>query len=432
MDETARSSTYALDMADPPRWSALTGRRRAAVAIIGGGLTGLSTALHLAEAGQDVVLLEAHQPGWGASGRNGGQLNPGLKYDPSEIIAKLGPEAGARAVAFGWSTVQQTAHLIERLGIDCDLRLNGTLRAALRASDVAAVRASQQDMAGHGMPVEWLDAAEMARLTGHTYYRGGFIDRRGGDLDPLRFCHGLARAAEAAGAVIHGDSRALSLTRDGAPLGKAQWRIATAGGELIADKVLVCCNGYADGLIPGLSRAMVPVFSSILATPPLPAALAAQVMPGRQSLYESGLVTVYCRVDAKGRLIIGGRGPMRPTASPARLRAVGDHAHRLWPEIAQLGWQTAWNGRVAVTTDHMPHLHELGEGLLAVYGYNGRGVALATAIGQVLGAHLSGRAEEDALPLPFSPLKPIRFHSFWPIGVHATIAWSRLRASLSK
>ncbi len=423
MDETARSSIYAQDQTDPPRWPALAGERRAVIAIIGGGLTGLSTAAHLAETGQDVVLLEAHQPGWGASGRNGGQLNPGLKYDPSQIIAKLGSEAGGKLVAFAWSTVQQTAHLIDRLGIDCDLRLNGTLRAAASIADVSAVQASQQDMAGHGMPVDWLDAATMAGMTGHRRYHGGFIDRRGGDLNPLRFCHGLANAAEAAGAVIHGDSRALSLVRDG-----SRWRVATAGGALIADKVLVCCNGYADGLVPGLKRAMVPVFSSVLATPPLPPPLAARIMPGRQVLYESGLVTVYYRVDAKNRLILGGRGPMHPIASPARLRPIEDHAHRLWPDLAQLGWQAAWNGRVAVTTDHMPHLHELGEGLMTVYGYNGRGVALATAMGVALAARLSGQSEAADLPIPLSPLEPIRFHAFWPVGVHATIAWSRLKA----
>lgn len=427
MEETARSSIYVQDQTDLPRWSALAGERRTAVAIIGGGLTGLSTALHLAEAGQDVVLLEAHQPGWGASGRNGGQLNPGLKYDPSEIIAKFGPEAGGRLVDFAWSVVQQTTDVIGRLGINCDLRLNGTLRVAARAADVATVRASQQDMASHGMPVDWLDAAQIAQMTGHGQYHGGFIDRRGGDLDPLSFCHGIARAAEAAGAMIHGDSRAVSLSRDG-----SRWCIATAQGVLIADKVLVCCNGYADGLVPGLKRAMVPVFSSILATPPLPAPVAERILPGRQVLYESGLVTVYCRVDTQNRLILGGRGPMRPIASPARLRPIAHHAHRLWPELKTLGWQAAWNGRVAVTTDHMPHLHELGEGLMAIYGYNGRGVALATAMGRALASWLSGQSDAADLPLPPSPLTPIPFHAFWPVGVHAAIAWSRLKASLSR
>ena len=186
MDETASQSIYAQDLRGPPHWPALTRERRTAVAVIGGGITGLSTALHLAEGGTDVVLLEAHQPGWGASGRNGGQLNPGLKYDPSQTIAKLGAGAGERFVDFAWSSVQQTAHLINRLGIECDLRLNGTLRAAARAADVAGVRASQQDMAGHGMPVKWLDPGEIARLTGHNLYHGGFLDRRGGDLEPLR------------------------------------------------------------------------------------------------------------------------------------------------------------------------------------------------------------------------------------------------------
>ncbi|WP_323032324.1 FAD-binding oxidoreductase [Paracoccus sp. (in: a-proteobacteria)] len=426
MDETARSSIYAQDAANQFRWRALSTELRTRIAVIGGGLTGLSTALHLAEAGQDVVLLEAYQPGWGASGRNGGQLNPGLKYDPSQIIGKFGAEAGSRLVEFGWSTVQRTADLIGRLGIDCDLRRNGTLRAAARAADVAAVRASQQDMAAHGMPVEWVEADAMTRLTGHGRYHGGFLDKRGGDLDPLRLCHGLAGAAHAAGARIHGDSRAISLGRD-----QGRWRITTNTGAVIADRVLICCNGYADGLVPGLKRAMVPVFSSVLATPPLPDALAAQIMPGRQVLYESGLVTVYYRVDARNRPILGGRGPMRPVASPERLGHIADDARRLWPGLADVGWQTAWNGRVAITTDHLPHFHDLGDGLLAIYGYNGRGVALATAMGEPLASCLAGKIASAELPIPPTALSSIRFHAFWPIGVHATIAWSRLRKALT-
>mgnify|MGYP003488476350 FL=1 len=427
MDETASQSIYAQDLRGPPHWPALTRERRTAVAVIGGGITGLSTALHLAEGGTDVVLLEAHQPGWGASGRNGGQLNPGLKYDPSQTIAKLGAGAGERFVDFAWSSVQQTAHLINRLGIECDLRLNGTLRAAARAADVAGVRASQQDMAGHGMPVKWLDPGEIARLTGHNLHHGGFLDRRGGDLEPLRYSYGLAKAAVSAGAEIFGDSRARQMAREG-----AQWRITTAGGTLIADRVLVCCNGYADELVPGLKQSVVPVFSSALATAPLPAALAEKIMPGRQVLYESGLVTVYYRVDAQNRLILGGRGPMRPISQPSALRPIAKHAHRLWPDLSSVGWQAAWNGRVAVTTDHLPHLQQPAEGLVTMGGYNGRGVALATSMGRALAPFLAGGIDAIDLPLPVSPLRPIRFHSFWPIGAHATIAWSRLKASLAR
>lgn len=427
MDETARTSIYALDAPDAPAYPALSRDTETEVAIVGGGYTGLSTALHLAEAGRKVTLLEAYQPGWGASGRNGGQLNPGLKYDPSTIVGMFGKEKGKAMVDFAWSSTEQTAQLIRRLGIDCALRLNGTLRAAARGQDAAAVRRSQEDMAGFGMPVEWIGRDELAGTVGHGRYHGAFLDRRGGDLDPLRYSRGLAKAGALAGATIHGDSRALRLERD-----KGGWKLATAAGTLRAGRVLVCCNGYADDLVPGLRKALVPVFSSVLASAPLPPELAATILPGRQVLYESGLVTVYYRVDERNRLVIGGRGPMRPIDSPATLGPVARHAFALWPALAETGWQTAWNGRVAVTTDHMPHVHEIAPGLVAAYGYNGRGVALASALGRPLAAFLAGEIAAAELPIPPSGMQPIRFHRFWPLGVHATIAWSRFRNALAR
>lgn len=425
MDETARSSIYALDAPEARAYPVLSGEARTDIAIVGGGYTGLSTALHLAEAGHAVTLIEAHQPGWGASGRNGGQLNPGLKYDPSNILAMFGEEKGRALVNFGWSTVDRTADMIRRLGIACDLRLNGTLRAAARARDVATVESSQKDMAGFGMPVEWIGKADLAALVGHGSYHGALFDRRGGDVNPLLYSRGLAEAASRAGATLHGDSRALRLERDG-----SGWKLTTSGGTLRAARVLVCCNGYADDLVPGLRRALVPVFGSVLASNPLPRELASAIMPGRQVLYESGLVTVYYRVDGQNRLIIGGRGPMRPISSPTTLGPIARHALALWPGLAGIGWQTAWGGRVAVTTDHMPHVHELAPGLIAAYGYNGRGVALASALGGPMATHLSGAMPASDLPIPLGAMQPIRFHRFWPLGVHATIAWSRLRNAI--
>ncbi|MCO6050492.1 FAD-binding oxidoreductase [Mesorhizobium sp. RP14(2022)] len=423
MDETAHTSVYVLDRPPAVTYPALTEAAVSDIAIVGGGLTGLSAALHAVEAGKSVTVLEAYEPGWGASGRNGGQLNPGLKYDPSWFLQKLGQQRGQALVDFAWSSVDKLAEIIARADIACDMRRNGTIRAAVKSSDIAAVQASQQDMQEHGMPVDWLDRPALAKLVGHDHYQGGFLDRRGGDLDPLRLTLGLASAASSAGAAIHGSSRVVSLRRDG-----SAWRLTTdAGATVMAQRVLVCCNGYADGLIPSLRQSLVPVFSSILASNPLPGNLADRIMPGRQSLYESGLVVVYCRVDDKNRLIIGGRGPMRPVTSPSALRHISLHAQKLWPELNKIGWQTAWNGRVAVTNDYLPHFHELGDGLYALYGYNGRGVALAVALGQPLAGLLAGESKPNDIPIPPTSMKRIPMHSFWPLGVKGTIAMSRLK-----
>lgn len=425
MAETAENSLYLNEAGPAPVWSRLDAPCDVPVAIVGGGLTGLSTALHLAEAGVDVAVFEAESPGYGASGRNGGQLNPGLKFDPSWFIDRFGERRGREMIGFGWSTVDETVALIDRLGIDCDLRRNGTLRAAASARDEAGVRRSHDDMAAHDMDVAWMEQAEVAELTGHNRYPAALLDRRGGDVNPLRFSWGLAQAAQAAGAKVFGNSRVQSLTKTA-----EGWRLKVNGQEVRADRVLIACNGYADSLWPGLKQASVPLFSSVLASHPLPEDMAEKVMPGRQVLYESGLVTVYYRVDNTGRLIIGGRGPMRPSSDAGRMQAIARHAEKLWPGVSREGWQYAWNGRVSVTPDHLPHIHAPDDTLLIAYGYNGRGVALSTALGRHLAAGLSGRIAPQDLPLPLSTLRRIPFHMFWPVGVHLTVTASRLRSAL--
>lgn len=425
MDETARTALYLGDNGPEPDWPVLAGPKTAEVAIVGGGLTGMSTALHLAEAGIDVALFEAQVPGWGASGRNGGQLNPGLKYDPSWFTRTFGEALGREMVEFGWSSVDVTAALVERLGIDCALRRNGTLRAAASPQDIAGVRQTFEDMRAHGMPVEWLEGEALAALTGHRRYPAALLDRRGGDLDPLRLVRGLAAAAQRAGAAIHARSRVKDLRQE-----KDGWSFTANGHPVHAKRVLIACNGYADSVWPGLAQASVPVFSSVLASEPLPADLARNVMPGRQVLYESGLVTVYCRVDAAHRLIIGGRGPMRPSSDPGRMSAVRRHAEMLWPDLVGTKWQHAWNGRVSVTPDHLPKLHSPHKGILIAYGYNGRGVALSTALGAHLARNLQGNQTPRALPLPVTGMKRIPFHRFWPIAVHGAITGSRIHNRL--
>lgn len=404
--------------------AALEGERTVDFAIIGGGFTGLSTALHLAEAGCQVAVLEACEPGWGASGRNGGQLNPGLKFDPDEIVRQFGAERGTRMVEFGWSTTTFTQALIKRLGIDCDARQNGTLRAAANAHAAQLISRTLSQSERWGMPVEGLTGEKLAQLTGTQRYCQGMLDHRGGDLNPLKYVRGLARAVGQAGADIYPDSRALSLKRQG-----DGWEIHTARGRMRAGQVLIATNGYTDGLWPGLQQTVVPVYSAIAASEPLPAALAATILPGRQVVFETGRITVYYRIDSQGRLLMGGRGPMRPIDSAAPLGNLTDYARTLWPGLANLKWTHGWNGQVAITPDHHLHVHELAPGLMACLGYNGRGVALATAMGKVLADRMTG-ADRDAFPMPFSPGKPMRFHRFWPVGVQLAITTGRIRDRL--
>jgi glycine/D-amino acid oxidase-like deaminating enzyme len=398
---------------------ALEGDVRTDVAVIGGGITGLSTALHLAEQGAKVIVLEAEEPGWGASGRNGGQVNPGLKPDPDQVERDFGPELGGRMNALAGAAPAFVFDLIERHGIRCEARRNGTLRAAIHAKHAARVRATAEQFARRGAPVELVQGADLERATGTARYRVAMLDRRGGDLNPLGYARGLARAAHGAGAAVHGGTRALKLNRVA-----GGWQVATAGGTVSARHVVLATNGYTDGLWPNLRRTVVPLFGAIAATAALPEKIAQGIMPGRSVLYESGTVTVYYRVDAGGRLLIGGRGPMHEIAATSAIPHLLAYAKELWPGLAEVSWTHAWGGRLAMTADHYPHVHEPADGILICLGYNGRGVAMSTAMGKALARRISNPSSE--FDMPITGLKPIRLHALWPLAVRAAIAHGRL------
>lgn len=414
-------SLYAATTSPGPAMPPLAADATADVAIVGGGFTGLSLALHLAEAGVDAVLLEAHEAGWGASGRNGGQVNPGLKLDPDAIVAKFGESVGQGLIDLSYGAPQALFDVIARHQIRCDARQQGTLRAARGAVAGEAVHASAQQCIARGMPVEWLDAAAMHRLTGSDTYAGGMLDRRGGDVNPLALARGLAQAAQNAGARLHGGTRATALRREG-----EGWHIATdAGGALRAKRVVLGTNGYSDRLVPGLAQSVIPVFSSIVATAPLPAGLAEAMLPARCSVYEAGTITVYYRIDLQGRLVLGGRGPQHPIGSTDPVRYLIRHAERLWPGLrGAVAWTHGWNGQLAMTRDHLPHVHTPEPGLHALLGYNGRGVALSHALGKALAATLATGAP---MPLPATPVVPVPLHRFWRIGVSAGMLAGRVK-----
>jgi glycine/D-amino acid oxidase-like deaminating enzyme len=397
----------------------LDGDVRTDVVVIGGGITGLSTALHLAERGAGVVLLEAEEPGWGASGRNGGQVNPGLKHDPDEVERRFGKDLGGRMNALAGAAPGFVFDLIERHGIRCDARRNGTVRAAVRAKHAAQVRATAEQLARRGAPVELLEGLSLERATGTGRYRVAMLDRRGGDLNPLSFARGLARAALGAGAAVHGGTRALAMNRIG-----AVWQVRTATGTVSARQAVLATNGYTDDLWPNLRRTIVPLFGAIAATAALPDAIAGGVMPSRAALYENGTVTVYYRVDTGQRLLIGGRGPMREISAATAIPHLLAYARALWPALAQAEWSHAWGGRLAMTPDHYLHVHEPADGVLICVGYNGRGVAMGAAMGAQLARRLMDRSAE--FDMPITGLKGIRLHALWPLAVSAAVAHGRL------
>jgi len=402
----------------------LAGEVRASVAVVGGGITGLSSALHLAERGIDVVLLEANEIGFGASGRNGGHVNPGLKPDPDEVEHHFGG-LGHRMVAFSYAAPEALFRLVERHQIRCEARQAGTLRAATTAKSLVGLQGLAAQYAARGRPAALLDKAASHAATGTHRYQGILRDPCGGSVNPLGYARGLAQAAISAGARVHIGSRALTLTR---PQGGG-WRVETPRGAVTAERLVIGTNGYTDDLWPGLKRSVVPVWSGITATEPLPERILRQVMPEGGVLYELGAVTVYYRVDLAGRLLMGGRCAQHALTGPEDLRFLQAYACKLWPALRGVAWTHGWNGQLAMTPDHYPHLHEPEPDVLLALGYNGRGVAMATAMGGLIARRIGGEATET-LDMPITDSKPIRLHGLWPLAVQGRIVWGRLRDRL--
>ena len=415
---------YAYTARPAPPTPPLDGDRRVSVVVIGAGFTGLSAALHLAEGGVDVAVLEAHAPGWGASGRNGGQVNPGLKHDPDTVEQDFGSDLGARMVALSGNAPNVVFDLIQRHQIECQALQSGTLRAAISPRDAAGIRTTAAQWERRGAHVAILDAAALRETTGCTRYVGALLDRRGGQVNPLGYARGLAQAAMQAGAVVFGDTPARRVQREG-----VLWRVDTPSGSVRADKLLLATNGYSDDLWSGLRRSIVPVFSAIVASEPLPDALARTIMPTRSALYELGRVTVYYRLDRDNRLLMGGRSVQRDIGEPRELGYLVGYACRLWPALRGIGWTHAWSGQLAITRDHYPHVHEPHDDVLVCLGYNGRGVAMSTAMGPQLAKRTLGGAEAE-IDMPITGMKPIPFHGLWKSAVAARIAYGRIRDSL--
>lgn len=416
------ASVYAETAAPAPDMPPLDGSRHVSVAIVGGGFTGLSAALHLAEAGVEAVVLEASTAGWGASGRNGGQVNPGLIHDPDTVERDFGADLGGRMIARSYGAPEMVFGLIARHGIACEARQGGTHRVAFDRRSAAGIAALVSQYRRRAMPVEHLGPEALAARTGTGRYRAGLVDPRGGSVNPLGYARGLARAALKAGAAVHGETPVNAVRRDG-----GLWRVETGRGTVTAERLVLATNAYSDDLWPKLRRTVVPVYSAIAASEPLPAGLVARILPSGGGLYEMGHDTVYYRVDSAGRLLMGGRGPQRDTSDPADYRHLIAYAERLWPALAGVRWTHFWNGQLAITLDHYPHFHEPAEGVLAALGYNGRGIAMATVAGNLLARRLLGDPPE-AIDLPITrALKPIPFHGLWRPAVEARMLYGRLR-----
>jgi sarcosine oxidase len=418
---TLPPSLWAATAGAAPATPPLEGDHRFDIAIVGGGFTGLSAALHAARARARVCVLEAGEPGWGASGRNGGQVIAGFKLDPDQIIAKYGGPRGERLVELGDTAPALVFDLVERYGIVCGAARSGWIQAAHGPGARREVEARAAQWAARGAPVEVLDAAAVARLIGTGGYAGGLLDWRGGRLQPLSFARGLAAAAIAQGALVAGRSPVTAMTRaDGL------WHLATPAARVTADKVLIATNGYSGDLAHPLGRSLVAVASFLIATGPLGEGLASTILPEGHVMSDTRKLLTYARLDDDGRLVVGGRGGFSDPTSDRHFAHVEAALARLYPLASAEKIEFRWSGRVAITRDYMPHYHEPAPGVSALVGFNGRGLAMATALGRAAGLVLA-TGERGHMPLPALPVRPIPFSSLRRYYLPALTAWYRYR-----
>ena len=402
----------------------LSSEPRCDVAVVGGGFTGLSAALALAQGGARVTLLEADSIGFRASGRNGGQIVPGLKPRADHVIAAFGAERGRRMLDFAHAAAGRTFDLIARHGIDCDPTRNGWIQGAFSPLARDDLQRRAEINAQHGGDVEFLDAQRIAALTGTTFHHGGMIERGAGAVHPLKFARALARAVAAAGGTLHEATRVTAVERAG-----AQWAVITDSGTIVADRVILATDAYTGRLWPRLMQSLVNVTSAQLATAPLPPALRSQILPKRAGVSETRKITYYYRIDPEGRFLIGGRGPSDDGLDRATIQRIARAALERFPQLAETPWAFGWSCRVAMTIDDMPHVHELAPGLWTAVGYCGRGVALAICLGEMLGKLALGARADDAA-YPVTPLRRVPFYPLRQPGAAAAIIYYRMKDRL--
>lgn len=398
----------------------LEGQAEADVAVVGGGFCGLSTALHLAEAGVSVRLLEAHAIGYGASGRNGGQANPGLKLGEADLAARFG-EAGRGLFRLGEEAVDFLGELIQRKNLACQFRRPGVIRLAHSETAKQAMTDACAALVKRGIQARLLSAADVDGMVGTRRYQGGLLDPRGGNLHPLDLARELARVATEAGARLHAESRALSLARVG-----DRWEVATEHGRVLAHQVVVATNAHSDGLVPGLAASVLPVNSFQVATEPLDRASGDAILPGGQAVYDSRRLVLYFRKTPGGQVLLGGRASFSSSADDTRRAADYDVLtgvlHGIFPSLRGVAIAHRWTGLVCLTPDFLPHYHAPAPGLHIALGFNGRGVAMSNRTGAWLARKVTGR--DDTGEIPATDIARIPFHAARGPVLNAIMHWN--------
>lgn len=382
------SSYYVATAKGVPALGSLNGDETADVCIIGAGFTGLSAALHLAERGYSVTVIEAERVGWGASGRNGGQLGSGHRKDQRTLEEKLGLEWAHRLWSLAADGLATVKDLVARYDIDCDLK-PGVLHAGWKHGEAAWFRDEVDHMAreyGYHM-LRFVPREEMREMVDTERYHAGMLDMGGAHLHPLNFCLGLARAALAKGVRIYEHTPALDISRTDPA------RVRTAKGTVTARHVILACNAYLGSLAPEIAGRIMPVNNFIVATEPLGEARARSLIRDDVGVQDTKFVIDYYRLSADGRMLFGG-GENYSGRLPSNISAfVRKPMLRVFPQLADVRIDYAWSGTLAITMPRIPDFGRLAPNILYAQGFSGQGLNIATLAGKLMAEAAAGQAE---------------------------------------
>ncbi|MBB4568010.1 NAD(P)/FAD-dependent oxidoreductase [Rhizobium leucaenae] len=386
----------------PPLTRPLDGDVLADVVVVGGGYTGLSSALHLAEAGIKVVLLEANEIGFGGAGRNVGLINAGMWVMPEDLPGVLGPVYGERLLELLGEAPKLVMALIEKHRIACELERNGTLHCAVGPEGLKEIEERARQWGKRGAPVIVLDADETARRVGSSAYAGALLDMRAGTLQPLAYVRGLAHAGSKAGVVIHTGSRVTATEKNG-----GRWIVRTAGGNVSADWIIVATDAYSTGHWEQVRNEQVHLPYFNFATVPLGDHLRKSVLPGREGAWDTKDILSSFRMDQAGRLVFGSVGALRNTGLAIHKNWARRSLRKLFPQLGDIAFESEWYGKIGMTDNALPRFHRFAPNVVGFSGYNGRGIAPGTVFGKILSDHILGRVFEADLPLPLTdPSEP--------------------------
>lgn len=387
-----------------PATGKLSGKVNVEVAVIGGGFTGMSAALHLAQAGKRIAVLEGVEIGFGGAGRNVGLVNAGMWVMPEVLLRTLPAPYGERLLNLLGNAPKLVFDIVREHGIRCEAMPAGTLHCAYGRSGFAEIAERARQWQARGADVELLEAARASALLGTTKYAGALLDRRAGTIQPLAYVRGLAEAAQKAGAQLFTQSPVTSVERKG-----DRWQIRTDSGQVAADWVILSTDAYGAGPGDAARAEQVPLPYFNVATRPLPPEMRARILPQGQGAWDTQTVMTSFRMDQAGRLVFGSIGALRGTGLAVHRAWAKRALRRMFAGIGEVEFEAEWYGTIGMTADNLPRFHTYGPRMIGFSGYNGRGIAPGTIFGRVLASYVQGEIGDADLPLPATQVEAAPF-----------------------